>query len=54
MVKEIHEQPRVVGQTLAPYIDVTSGTIKIPKVESDFHDINRVSITACGTSFYAG
>src|ERR1700737_5008689 len=55
MVKEIHEQPRVVGQTLAQYIDVASGTIKIPKsVESDFHDINRVSITACGTSFYAG
>ena len=54
MAKEIHEQPRVVGKTLAQYIDVASGTIKIPKVELDFHDINRVSITACGTSFYAG
>src|SRR5216684_2510981 len=55
MVKEIHEQPRVVGQTLAPYIDVASGTINIPKiVELDFRDINRVSITACGTAFYAG
>jgi glucosamine--fructose-6-phosphate aminotransferase (isomerizing) len=55
MVKEIHEQPRVVGQTLAQYIDVASGTIKIPKdVELSFHDINRVSITACGTAFYAG
>ena len=54
MVKEIHEQPRVVGQTLAQYIDVASDTIKVPKVQLDFHDINRVSITACGTSFYAG
>jgi glutamine---fructose-6-phosphate transaminase (isomerizing) len=55
MAKEIHEQPRVVGQTLAQYIDVASGTIKIPKiVELDFRDINRVSITACGTAFYAG
>ncbi len=55
MVKEIHEQPRVVGETLAQYIDVASGMIKIPKdVELDFHDINRVSITACGTAFYAG
>ena len=55
MLKEIHEQPRVVGQTLAQYIDVASGTIKMPRdVKLDFHDINRVSITACGTAFYAG
>jgi glucosamine--fructose-6-phosphate aminotransferase (isomerizing) len=55
MVKEIHEQPRVVGRTLAQYIDAASGTIKMPKdVELDFRDINRVSITACGTAFYAG
>jgi glucosamine--fructose-6-phosphate aminotransferase (isomerizing) len=55
MVKEIHEQPRVVGQTLTQYIDVASGTIKMPKaVELGFRDINRVSITACGTAFYAG
>ncbi|SDP25612.1 glutamine--fructose-6-phosphate transaminase (isomerizing) [Afipia sp. GAS231] len=55
MVKEIHEQPSVVGQTLAQYIDVASGTIKIPNdAELGFRDINRVSITACGTAFYAG
>src|SRR6202165_2640276 len=28
MLKEIHEQPRVVGQTLAQYIEVASGTVK--------------------------
>jgi glucosamine--fructose-6-phosphate aminotransferase (isomerizing) len=55
MVKEIHEQPRVVGQTLAQYIDVARGTIQIPRAaELDFRDITRVSITACGTAFYAG
>lgn len=55
MLKEIHEQPRVVGQTLAQYIEVASGTVKISKdVELKFRDINRVSITACGTAFYAG
>ena len=55
MLKENHEQPSVVGQTLAQYVDVARGTIKMPKaVELDFHSINRVSITACGTSFYAG
>jgi glucosamine--fructose-6-phosphate aminotransferase (isomerizing) len=55
MLKEIHDQPRVVGQTLAQYIDVAGGTINMPKaVDLDFHSINRVSITACGTAFYAG
>ena len=55
MVKEIHEQPRVVGRTLAQYVDVAGGTIKLPEdVELDFRGINRISITACGTAFYAG
>jgi glucosamine--fructose-6-phosphate aminotransferase (isomerizing) len=55
MLKEIHEQPEVVDQTLEQFIDVARGTIKMPTdVELDFHEINRVSITACGTSFYAG
>jgi glucosamine--fructose-6-phosphate aminotransferase (isomerizing) len=55
MLKEIYEQPRVVGRTLAQYVDVASGTIKMPKdVDLDFKSIKRVSITACGTAFYAG
>ena len=55
MLKEIHEQPRVVGQTLAQYIDIASNRIKMPALaELNFRAINRVSITACGTAFYAG
>ncbi|WGD49469.1 glutamine--fructose-6-phosphate transaminase (isomerizing) [Bradyrhizobium sp. CB1650] len=55
MAKEIHEQPKVLDQTLAQYIDSSSGTIRLPKhPDLDFRDINRVSITACGTAFYAG
>jgi glutamine---fructose-6-phosphate transaminase (isomerizing) len=55
MLKEIYEQPTVVGKTLAQYIDVPGCTIKLPKrSELNFRDINRVSITACGTAFYAG
>jgi glutamine---fructose-6-phosphate transaminase (isomerizing) len=55
MAKEIHEQPDVLEQTLAQYIDSPSGTIRLPK-QSDFgfRKIERVSITACGTAFYAG
>jgi glucosamine--fructose-6-phosphate aminotransferase (isomerizing) len=55
MLKEIHEQPSVVGRTLAQYIDIDSGTIRTPKgTELRFRDVSRVSITACGTAFYAG
>jgi len=55
MLKEIHEQPSVVGQTLAQYVDVAGGRINLPKdVGLDFRDISRLSITACGTAFYAG
>jgi glucosamine--fructose-6-phosphate aminotransferase (isomerizing) len=55
MLKEIHDQPRVVARTLAQYVDVAGGTIRMPQgAELDFKSINRVSITACGTAFYAG
>ncbi|MBR1123203.1 glutamine--fructose-6-phosphate transaminase (isomerizing) [Bradyrhizobium lablabi] len=55
MAKEIHEQPKVVDQTLAQYMDRSSGTIRLPKHSGlDFREIDRVSITACGTAFYAG
>jgi glucosamine--fructose-6-phosphate aminotransferase (isomerizing) len=55
MAKEIHEQPKVVDQTLAQYINRSSGTVRLPRgVDLDFRKINRVSITACGTAFYAG
>ena len=55
MLKEIHEQPEAVGRTLAKYIDVANGTIEMPKeVELNFREINRISITACGTAFLAG
>jgi glucosamine--fructose-6-phosphate aminotransferase (isomerizing) len=55
MAKEIHEQPRVVGQTIAQYIDAGCAAVKMPKdLSSCFRDVNRISITACGTAFYAG
>jgi glutamine---fructose-6-phosphate transaminase (isomerizing) len=55
MLKEIYEQPKAVCRTLAEYIDFASATIKLPKdTELNFRDINRISITACGTAFFAG
>src|SRR5438270_2590180 len=52
MAKEIHEQPEVVGHTLAHYIDMNAGRIEIPEaLPFDFRDIERLSISACGTAY---
>jgi len=55
MAKEIHEQPEVVGHTLARYVDMAAERVSLPiKLPFDFKDIQRISITACGTASYAG
>ncbi|HLH88539.1 MAG TPA: glutamine--fructose-6-phosphate transaminase (isomerizing) [Xanthobacteraceae bacterium] len=55
MAKEIHEQPEVVGHTLAHYIDMAAGRIALPSpLPFDFKDIKRMTISACGTAYYAG
>jgi glutamine---fructose-6-phosphate transaminase (isomerizing) len=55
MAKEIHEQPEVVGHTLAHYVDFAANRIKLPgKLPFDFRDLDRISMSACGTAYYAG
>jgi glucosamine--fructose-6-phosphate aminotransferase (isomerizing) len=55
MAKEIHEQPEVVGHTLARYVDMATGRVALPvQLPFDFKDIQRISIVACGTASYAG
>jgi glucosamine--fructose-6-phosphate aminotransferase (isomerizing) len=55
MAKEIHEQPEVVGHTLARYVDMAAERVAMPlRLPFDFKDIQRISITACGTASYAG
>lgn len=54
MAKEIYEQPEVISHTLANYIDMASATVKLPDVGIDLADIQRVTISACGTAYYAG
>jgi glutamine---fructose-6-phosphate transaminase (isomerizing) len=55
MAKEIHEQPEVVGHTLAHYIDMASGRIALPMaLPFDFRSLKTMSISACGTAYYAG
>src|SRR5207253_7836419 len=55
MAKEIHEQPEVVGHTLAHYLDMSAERVALPvKLPFDFKTLDRVSISACGTAYYAG
>ncbi|MBU0825368.1 MAG: glutamine--fructose-6-phosphate transaminase (isomerizing) [Alphaproteobacteria bacterium] len=54
MQKEIFEQPTVVAQTLSSYIRPLEQTVALPQMDFDLSAIDRITIVACGTSFYAG
>ena len=54
MLKEIYEQPIVVAQTLRSYLQRMDETIALPIPEFELSGVKRVTIVACGTSFYAG
>jgi glucosamine--fructose-6-phosphate aminotransferase (isomerizing) len=54
MQKEIFEQPTVVAQTLSSYVHQADETVALPQIDFDLSAIKRVTIVACGTSYYAG
>ena len=54
MAKEIHEQPEVVGHTLAHYVDMAALKLKPFAWPADPKRLARVSIVACGTAYMAG
>ena len=54
MAKEMHEQPEVVAHTLTHYLDMANETVQLPELPFDFARLERVSIAACGTAYYAG
>ncbi|HEX5257459.1 MAG TPA: glutamine--fructose-6-phosphate transaminase (isomerizing), partial [Sphingomicrobium sp.] len=54
MQKEIFEQPIVVAQTLQSYVRPFEGEVALPTGELDLASFDRVTIVACGTSYYAG
>jgi glucosamine--fructose-6-phosphate aminotransferase (isomerizing) len=55
MAKEIYEQPEVVGHTLTQYLDMAAGRVRLPfKGTIDWKALSRLSVSACGTAFYAG
>lgn len=56
MLKEIHEQPEVIRNTLRGRVndnlEIDLSEIKIP--EETFKKLRRIVVVACGTSYYAG
>ena len=54
MLKEIFEQPLVVAETLQSYVRAFDGEVTMPDTSLDLAGIKRVTIVACGTSYYAG
>ena len=54
MEKELNEHPSVIGRTLLQLIDPRTRSIALPNFAVDFTTIPRISISACGSAFYAG
>ena len=53
MLKEIHEQPAVIGDTLQTYLDPATRSITLPALPLDWAKVSRITMTACGTAYYA-
>jgi glucosamine--fructose-6-phosphate aminotransferase (isomerizing) len=54
MLKEIHEQPAVIGDTLHTYLDPATRSVTLPVLPFDWSKVTRLTITACGTACFAG
>jgi glucosamine--fructose-6-phosphate aminotransferase (isomerizing) len=54
MQKEIYEQATVIGDTLNSHFNPVARTITLPPMPFDLAAVKRVTLVACGTSFYAG
>ena len=53
MLKEIYEQPAVIGDTIHSFFNPEERSIQLPNLPFNFADIPKLSIIGCGTSFYA-
>ncbi|MEE2746731.1 MAG: glutamine--fructose-6-phosphate transaminase (isomerizing) [Pseudomonadota bacterium] len=54
MLKEIYEQPQVIGDTLHSFINPADNSITLPNLPINLNEISKITIAACGTAFYAG
>ncbi|MEO6394698.1 MAG: glutamine--fructose-6-phosphate transaminase (isomerizing) [Devosia sp.] len=55
MAKEIYEQPETISHTLSHYVDMSAGRVALrEQLPFDFASLGRLTISACGTAYYAG
>lgn len=57
MLKEIFEQPETLRNTMRGRLLLSEGSAKLAGLDSnriELRNLNRIIITACGTSYYAG
>ena len=54
MAKEIHEQPEVIAHTISRYVDPQALEVHLPDGAFDFAALDRLTVSACGTAYYAG
>ena len=52
MEKELHEHPVVIGDVLHRMLD--GGTPQLPALPFDLASVTRITMSACGSAFYAG
>ena len=53
MLKEIFEQPTVIGDTLLSFLNPAARTVALPELPVDFAALPALRLLACGTSFHA-
>ena len=53
MLKEIYEQPAVMGDTLHAMLNPWNQVIKLPEMPFDLTRVTKITIVACGTSYHA-
>ncbi len=54
MEKELHEHPAVIGDTLHRMVSPSSRAVRLPELAIDFTKVSRITMSACGSAFYAG
>jgi glucosamine--fructose-6-phosphate aminotransferase (isomerizing) len=54
MEKELHEHPAVIGDTLHRMVNPATRAVTLPALPFDFTTLPRITISACGSAFYAG
>jgi glucosamine--fructose-6-phosphate aminotransferase (isomerizing) len=54
MLKEIHEQPAVIGDTLHTYLAPATRSVSLPILPFEWDAVSRLTVTACGTAAFAG